>query len=423
MVSFSYLEGAMFYDSELNFVQTYLKHCNIQCLLLEKDTADFSQADFGLRKMLGLDFEYEKLFLFLKNQIQANRIYRITDSFFCHYFFLLLPDTPQSLCLAMGPFLTQSPSRSQLLELSEKYSIAPQIFPAFEKFFTSVPIWTDDAPLLTLLHTFGETIWGNANQFSLESFEHGILERYATTLAPPVSSTAATEQDSALFSMQALEVRYAVENELLQAVSQGHTHKAEVILNNMSLGALESRTPDTLRNLKNYSIIMNTLLRKAAEHGLVHPYHIDRLSSDFARKIELTTSEDSCHKLQREMIRKYCMLVKNHSMKGYSLLVQKVITRVDSDLTADLGLNAMAVALNVNPSYLSSQFKKETGSTLTDYVNRKKVEHAILLLNSTPLQIQTIAQHCGIPDVNYFTKIFKKYIRKTPKEYRDSIMK
>ena len=65
--------------------------------------------------------------------------------------------------------------------------------------------------------------------------------------------------------------------------------------------------------------------------------------------------------------------------------------------------------------------KKETGSTLTEYVNRKRVEHAIFLLNSTNLQIQEIAAACGIPDVNYFTKIFKKQVGNTPKEYREKI--
>jgi len=34
------------------------------------------------------------------------------------------------------------------------------------------------------------------------------------------------------------------------------------------------------------------------------------------------------------------------------------------------------------------------------------------------MQIQTIAQYCGIPDVNYFTKLFKRNVGKTPKEYR-----
>ncbi len=52
---------------------------------------------------------------------------------------------------------------------------------------------------------------------------------------------------------------------------------------------------------------------------------------------------------------------------------------------------------------------------MTEYVNRKRVEHAIFLLNSTNLQIQEIAAACGIPDVNYFTKIFKNRLE-TPRK-------
>ena len=87
------------------------------------------------------------------------------------------------------------------------------------------------------------------------------------------------------------------------------------------------------------------------------------------------------------MVHKYCLLVKNHSMKGYSLLIQKVLVRIDSDLTADLSLKTQAALLNVNASYLSTLFKKETGQTLTDYVNKKRVEHALFLLNSSSMQI------------------------------------
>ena len=103
------------------------------------------------------------------------------------------------------------------------------------------------------------------------------------------------------------------------------------------------------------------------------------------------------------------------------MLIRKAITTINYDLSADLSLKTQAKLLNVNPSYLSTLFKKETGFTLTEYVNRKRVEHAILLLNSTDMQIQTIALYCGIPDVNYFTKTFKKLIGKTPKEYREMI--
>jgi YesN/AraC family two-component response regulator len=58
---------------------------------------------------------------------------------------------------------------------------------------------------------------------------------------------------------------------------------------------------------------------------------------------------------------------------------------------------------------------------LTEYVNRKRVEYALSLLNTTSLQVQTIAQQCGIMDVNYFTKTFKKYIGMTPTRYRDAL--
>ena len=98
--------------------------------------------------------------------------------------------------------------------------------------------------------------------------------------------------------------------------------------------------------------------------------------------------------------------------------MQHVILRIETDLVADLSLKAHADHLNVNASYLSNLFKKETGITLTEYVNRTRIDHAIFLLNTTDMQILNIAQSCGVPDVNYFTKLFKRIIGKTPKEYR-----
>ena len=131
-----------------------------------------------------------------------------------------------------------------------------------------------------------------------------------------------------------------------------------------------------LGELKNFLIILNTLLRKGAEQGKVHPFHIDTVSSDFALKIEATQSVEECGELLKYMVKKYCRLVNKHSQKNYSLLIQKVITQIESDIASDLSLNNLAKIFKVNPSYLSSLFKKETGITLTDYVNKKRVERA-----------------------------------------------
>ncbi|MED9904572.1 MAG: AraC family transcriptional regulator [Lachnospiraceae bacterium] len=407
----------MFYDAELSFFCSVLKNIRLDCHIVSAPDFPLHKIDSGLRELLGMEQDYKKLQDFFTYEIASNRIYKMTGSFLCSYIFLLLPDTQPVSVMIIGPYASQEFTKKTLLQLSEKFSIPPQLFPSCEKYFYNIPLLRDDTMLLSLLHTFGEKIWGGMDRFSIQSFHEDYKESYTTPKLKNIK-----EQENTQFNMQALELRYASENKLLQAVSQGLAHKAEMLLGNPSASFFEQRVADPLRNAKNYAIILNTLLRKAAENGFVHPLHIDRISSDFARKIELLDSPDRSLRLQKEMIRKYCLMVKNHSMKGYSLLVQKVITQIDSDLTDNLTLNAMAEMLKINPSYLSSLFKKETGTTLTDYVNRKRVEQAILLLNTTSLQIQTIAQYCGIPDVNYFTKIFKKYINKTPKEYRENIL-
>lgn len=217
-----------------------------------------------------------------------------------------------------------------------------------------------------------------------------------------------------------VEKAYEQENKLLDAISQGLVHKAESFFSTgKPSDMLESRVADKLRNAKNFLIVLNTLARKSVEKGGVHPIYIDRVSSDFAMKIEACQTTDECDELFFSLVKKYSRLVQKHSQKSYSLPVQKVITCIDTDITADLSLKTLAGILNVNSSYLSTLFKKETGITLTEYVNKKRVERAKLLLKNGNVQIQTVAQNCGILDVNYFTKIFKKHTGVTPREYRE----
>lgn len=409
----------MFFESELQFTCKLLSHFRLKTHIISDKSNDLSDIDMGLRNLLGLKEEYNLSLNFVAEKLKSNTIYKFTDLFFCNYIFIKLPHSTENITLIVGPYTTADITRNLLMEFAEEHSVPTQIFGTLEKYFNNLPYMENDSPLFVLLNTLGETIWGSMENFTFETIEQTPrAERFPTDF-----QGSALEQTDALLNMQAVEERYAVENQLLKAISQGLSHKVEIILSNFSVNQYEKRNMDPIRNMQNYCIIMNTLLRKAVENGSVHPFYIDRLSSYFGRKIEQVTSIDSVKKLQRDMVHKYCLLVKNHSMKGYSLLVQKIITYIDSDLTADLSLNAIATNMNVNASYLSTLFKRETGSTLTEYVNEKRIQHGILLLHSTSLQIQTIASYCGIPDVNYFTKLFKKKVGKTPKEYRENFLK
>lgn len=407
----------MTYQAELEFFKKLLKNFHLAYVIITPDMKTLPEPSAGIYRLYTCCDDYMKDFWERADKYKDNVIYRINSICMYRYLFFRLPDTDEPQFMLIGPYVLTGISQKMVLETAEYISLPEEHYHRLQQFLIGLPRIYDESVLLSMLNVFGETIWGSIDNFRLQDEDSRITVDFSAE--GYVQYDEEYEEPQQL--MKILEERYNEENSLIQAVAKGQTHKAEAFVNGFNMQGIEHRIPDRLRNVKNYMIILNTLLRKAAESADVHPIHIDKLSSEFAHRIEQLTSESGMNTLSREMVRKYCLLVTNHSMKDYSLLVRKVLTQIDLDLTADLSLKVQAKALGVNASYLSTLFKKETGKTLTEYVNGKRIEYAIFLLNSTQLQIQAIAQYCGISDVNYFTRLFKTAVGKTPKEYRDSI--
>ena len=212
-------------------------------------------------------------------------------------------------------------------------------------------------------------------------------------------------------SANLIEERYKIENDLMKAISQGNIDAALNATARMSSFRIADRFKEASRNYRNFLITANTLYRKAAEMGGVHPYLIDKVSCALAKKIETVCTRAEYSHFNREMIRRYCMLVQNYSFQKYTPLVRQGVS-----------LKNLSEELNVNASYLSTVFKKEMGQTVTEYINQRRVEIAILYLNTSSMQIQDIAFRVGICDVNYFSKVFKKITGMTPTKYREKVL-
>lgn len=402
----------MFYDVELRFLQSVFKRCRVRTFFIHPGEQLGELVSLDMYRRLGVENVYEQIVFQIAQILKANTIYRLVDRFGCRYIFFELPGEEPRSVLVIGPYLQESMNQRQMLERMEEIGIPPQNRLLAEDFYAAVPVLPEDSSAFALIDAFAERIWG-ADAYNSIDVNHEILNA-----APPEVSDVEDTQEV----MRATEQRYAYENELMRAVSMGQTHKAEMMLASVSLQTIANRFPDALRNIRNYCIIINTLFRKAAEHGGVHPMYLENLSTMYARKIEQQTSVAAAQRMMIEMAHAYCRLVKRFSTKEYSLPVQKAILQIDTDLSAELSLKALAERQNVNASYLSALFKKETGQTVTDYVNQRRIRYAIHLLSTTKLQIKTVAQHCGIQDINYFSKIFKKYTLSTPKEYRKNIL-
>lgn len=405
----------MFYEAELRLLRDTLRKCRIQTGIADLSVPPDHRQDLHLHTFLSSKLDASKPLRQLLPAIKPATIYRLTDPFHCRYMFLLLPALSADMLFFIGPYLSQAPSQQHIMELSEERGIAPSQLKSLESYYASVPILPDGSQLLALLDAFGERLWG-INGFSLEDIESDPL----AILSPLAEKKSPSDERDTLWTMQSMEQRYFYENELMEAVSNGQLHKADMLLSNFSTFSFEQRVADPVRNAKNYCIIMNTLLRKAAERGGVHPMYLDSTSSAYATRIEQLPSVETVAQLITEMFRTYCRLVRKHSMKDFSPPVQKALIYIDSNLAGNLSLCILAEALNVSNSYLSSLFRKETGQTLTEYINQRRIRHAMHLLETTRLQIQTVAQHCGIVDVQYFSKVFKRIAGMTPKEYRES---
>ena len=89
-----------------------------------------------------------------------------------------------------------------------------------------------------------------------------------------------------------------------------------------------------------------------------------------------------------------------------------------SNINRPVTLAEAADAAGMSKCYFSTMFAQETGESLTNYMNRIKIEHAKALLLRDGLSNSEAAERIGIFDVSYFGKLFKKYTGKSPSLFR-----
>ena len=89
------------------------------------------------------------------------------------------------------------------------------------------------------------------------------------------------------------------------------------------------------------------------------------------------------------------------------------------DRTEELHAEALAGELGVTRPYLSSQFKKETGKTLTEYINAERIKLARHYLRQGRLSVTQVALLCGYSDPNYFGRIFRRLEGLPPRAFAE----
>ena len=110
-----------------------------------------------------------------------------------------------------------------------------------------------------------------------------------------------------------------------------------------------------------------------------------------------------------EIIDSYSVSVKEDSSYANILYVKRAKKFIAENINRSIRVDEIAAALNITPQYLCTLYKKVTGTTLVNYINRLKLENIKNLVINNGISIRQAGESVGLFDESYISRMFKKY--------------
>lgn len=124
-------------------------------------------------------------------------------------------------------------------------------------------------------------------------------------------------------------------------------------------------------------------------------------------------------KYLEDLVRRMIQMREQASGRRYSEIIEKARDYIGQNyMSEDISLNLVAASVNISPSYFSSLFSQEVGSTFVEYLTGVRMEKAKELLMCSDKRTSDIGYEVGYKDSHYFSYIFKKTQGCSPKEFR-----
>ena len=174
-----------------------------------------------------------------------------------------------------------------------------------------------------------------------------------------------------------------------------------------------------LRQSKNLLVVTATLVSRAAIGGGMDQEDALTLSDGYIRKSELLTSVEEVTNLNYRLVMDFAERVERlRCGNNSSKLVTEVTNYLFKHLSEPVSVERLARALCRGRSRLSTDFKKQTGENLSDFILKRKVEESKRILLYTDRPAVDVALYLGFSSQSHFSRIFKKYTGLTPNEFR-----
>lgn len=162
--------------------------------------------------------------------------------------------------------------------------------------------------------------------------------------------------------------------------------------------------------------------RKAAQNNVSFEKTADINTKLIQDVLEMKTIEE-INVVSSKAFDFYIKAIQTEKDKPGNGSVNEIVKYIHKHYKENLTLEEIANNVFLSTSYASRIFKKVQGVSIVEYIAKVRIEEAKKLLANPHYQIDEIASNVGYTDASYFTKVFRKYERTTPSQYRQSIQR
>ncbi|MCR8635558.1 helix-turn-helix domain-containing protein [Paenibacillus radicis (ex Xue et al. 2023)] len=225
------------------------------------------------------------------------------------------------------------------------------------------------------------------------------------------NTEAAQESTNYYFPLQ-------VEQQLINFVKTGDYEKSNALIEEIiEINLADASLSAPLAKCLMFDLI-STMLKTMDEIGINNKREFTQRENPIDRLIGCETIKEMKVQIS-EVLSQVCRSIQENRGQEHNQLSQQVIEYVKQHYSSEnLNISMIGEVFGLTPSYLSKQFKAQTGEALLDFINKKRLEEAKKLLSMQTYSIVEISKKVGYSDINTFNRIFKKFEGITPGKYK-----
>lgn len=319
--------------------------------------------------------------------------------------------------LVASPFLLVNPSELQPEELIFLHDGKLDKKRVFEKALSSIPIVKDEK-----IRQAAQYLFRLADRLSDPDLSDLNKVREAQALqgkiADQICDLKDLEKEITPFSLSRL--FYEQEKKITAKIALGDRNGAKEILHQL-LALILIQYLENFELLKISILELLIILSRAAVEAGAKIEEMLGMRYEFVTKLaEIKDQENLCFWVVKVLEKLMDGIYQAKHTQNYQRL-KKTYDFIETHCSDPLTVEQIAREVCLSPSRLSHIIKGEMGITLGDHISKVRIEKAKTLLKDKELSISQIALEVGFPDQSYFTKVFKKIEKCTPKAFRQSV--